>query len=67
MKRVRLSLSLVLLAAVLSTGYFQSADAQEPTEGGRCNCMTPNTGKYGVKQPTDNTCPETNCYIDLLP
>jgi len=66
MKRVRLSLSLVLLAAVLSTGYFQSADAQEPTEG-RCNCWTPNTGKYGTKQPTDETCPATDCYIDLLP
>lgn len=64
MKHVRLSLSLLLLAAVVSVGYFQSVEANAPG-GGVCNCMTPNTGKYGTKQPTDTTCPEDNCYINL--
>jgi len=66
MKQVRLSLSLLLLAAVVSVGYFQTAGAQEVEEGGRCNCMTPNTGKYGTKAPTDQTCPASDCYIDVL-
>lgn len=56
MKHVRLSLSLLVLAAVLSIGYIQSADAQAFEMAGRCNCMTPNTGKYGVKEATAETC-----------
>lgn len=66
MKHVRLSLSLLVLAAVLSVGYFQSADAQGFEAEGRCNCMTPNTGKYGTKAPTDETCPASDCYVDVL-
>ncbi len=65
MKHVRLSLSLLLLAAVLSTEYFQSAAAEDLALKGvhGCNCMTPNTGRYG--EVIDGECLVSDCYIDV--
>jgi hypothetical protein len=69
MKKVRIFASLVLLGAVLAIGYSPSAVAGEfggfGTEGcGRCNCYTPNSKLYGVKEATADSCPSCDCYLD---
>ncbi|HEX8283139.1 MAG TPA: hypothetical protein VF588_07280 [Pyrinomonadaceae bacterium] len=68
MKKVRIFASLLLLGVVLAVGYSPSAVAlQFGVEGcGRCNCYTPNTKLYGVKQAAGDSCPSCDCYTDVM-
>lgn len=66
MKKFRVLAAIGLLATVLFMGSAPPSSAQFGTEGcGRCNCHTPNTGKSGVKQATDDSCPPCDCYVDM--
>jgi hypothetical protein len=63
MKRIRFGSALFLL--VLALGFslvpIQRSSAEEGA--GKCNCMHPNTGAYGIKSGTE--CPVVDCWIEI--
>lgn len=62
MKRIRFGSALLLLMLALG---FSLVPIQRSTaaEAGKCNCLHPNTGVYGIKDGTE--CPAVDCWIDI--
>ena len=59
--KIRMVVSAVVLACVLSLGgVIQQASADEE-EGGKCNCWHPNTNKYGIIEGGE--CPAVDCWV----
>lgn len=65
MKKIRLFAALLLLGTVLSVGYLPTR-AQGENGCGRCNCSSPNSKTFGVKEATETSCPMCDCYIDMI-
>ena|GEM_PF-3050867 len=62
MKRIRFGSALLLL--VLALGFsLVPVPNLAAAEGGKCNCLHPNTGVYGIKNGTE--CPQVDCWIDI--
>jgi|GEM_PF-2452521 len=63
MRTLRVLLSLVFLAVIVSFGLANRAKADEAA---KCNCYVPNQQKYGVSPPPYEVCNiSDNCFILL--
>jgi len=60
MRTLRVLLSLLFLAVVLSFGYARLAKADDAA---KCNCTIESTGKYGVNNPQGVCVVDNNCFI----
>jgi len=61
MKRFRLGSALLLL--MLALGFSLVPIQRSTAAEGKCNCLHPNTGVYGIKNGTE--CPQVDCWIDI--
>jgi hypothetical protein len=65
MKTLRVFLSLLFLAVVLSFGFARLAKADEDSAG-KCNCYIETSKKYGVNNPQGVCVADNDCFI-LIP
>jgi len=63
MKRIRFGAALLVLALALGLSLVPVRNSSAAEGAGKCDCMHPNTGKYGIKSGTE--CPEVDCWIEI--
>ena len=63
MKRIRFGSALLLLVLALGFSLVPVSNLAAEEDAGKCNCMHPNTGVYGIKNGTE--CPKVDCWIEI--
>jgi len=63
MKRIRFGSALLLLALALGLALTSAPNSSAEEGAGKCNCMHPNTGVYGIVSGTE--CPQVDCWIPV--